>query len=86
MWRSIHEFEIQDLSFNTVLLIFSTKANAIKFYHSSHGPLTSTSSIFYKPTKDEYVDGATFDTASFWIQIHNLPISGMNKANAEAIG
>lgn len=32
------------------------------------------------------MDDATFDTASFWIQIHDLPLSRMNKHNAIAIG
>ena len=40
----------------------------------------------YKPKEDESVDDATFDGASFWVQIHNLPLRRMIKANAEAIG
>ena len=34
----------------------------------------------------ESVDDAKFNSASFWIQVHNLPFSRMNRANAEAIG
>lgn len=32
------------------------------------------------------MDDATFERASFWVQIHNLPFQRMNKATAEAIG
>ena len=32
------------------------------------------------------MNDANFDTASFWIQIHNLPLSCMNKNNVVAIG
>ena len=35
---------------------------------------------------EESIDDAKFDRASFWIQIHNLPINRMNKANVKAIG
>ena len=40
----------------------------------------------YKPMGEESVDDATFDYASFWVQIHNLPLQRMNKVTAEAIG
>ena len=40
----------------------------------------------YKPGSKESVNDANFDTASFWIQIHNLPLSCMNKNNVVAIG
>ena len=40
----------------------------------------------YQPSASKLVDDARFDTSSFWIQIHNLPLIRMNKANATAIG
>lgn len=40
----------------------------------------------YKPGTKESVDDANFDTVSFWIQIHDLPLSCMNKNNTVAIG
>ena len=39
----------------------------------------------YQPSASESVEDAKFVTCSFWIQIHNLPLSHMNKANAMAI-
>lgn len=32
------------------------------------------------------MDDATFFKASFWVQMHNLPLCHMNKTRAEAIG
>jgi len=40
----------------------------------------------YKPKEEESVDDATFTNASFWIQIHGLPLWRMNRANVKAIG
>lgn len=40
----------------------------------------------YKLGKKEAIKNASFDRESFWIQIHDLPIKHMSKANAEAIG
>ena len=40
----------------------------------------------YQLSASESVDDAKFDTGPFWIQLHNLPLSCRNKANAMAIG
>jgi len=86
MWCSIQEFEIRDLSSNTILLLFSNKADALKILSQQPWSFNKYLIGLYKPTKDESVEDAKFDYASFWVQIHNLPINHMNKTNAEAIG
>ena len=86
MRRSIQNFEIRDLTSNTVLILFSDEANAMKII--SQGPWSFVKYLIglYKLSESESMDDARFDTASFWIQIHNLPLSRMNRANAEVIG
>nr|XP_023926510.1 uncharacterized protein LOC112037926 [Quercus suber] len=86
MWRSIQNFEVRDLTSNTVLILFSNEVDAKKIL--SQGPWSFDKYLIglYKPSESESVDDAKFDTASFWVQIHNLPLSRMNRANAEIIG
>jgi len=84
MWRSVHEFEIRNLGFNTVLL-FSNEANALKIMAQQPWSFDKYLIVLYKPTDSAFVEDAKFDHASFWIQIHNLPFSRMNKTNSDAI-
>ena len=40
----------------------------------------------YRPREEATVNGATMDRASFWVQIHGLPLRLMRRENDEAIG
>ena len=40
----------------------------------------------YKPREVATVDNATFNSSSFWIQVHGLQLWRMSKENAHAIG
>nr|POE99900.1 hypothetical protein CFP56_54761 [Quercus suber] len=86
MWRSIQAFEIRDLGSNTVLLLFSDEADILKILAQQPWSFDKNLIGLYKPMKHESVEVATFDYATFWIQLHNLPITRMNKTNVEAIG
>ena len=86
MWRSIQDFELQDLGSNTVLILFSSEADSLKILDQQPWSFDKYLIGFYKPTAKKSVDYAKFNNASFWIQVHNLPFSQMNHANAEAIG
>ncbi|XP_050277735.1 uncharacterized protein At4g02000-like [Quercus robur] len=85
MWRSIQEFEIRDLGSNTVLLLFSDEADTLKILAQQPWSFDKYHIGLYKPMEHESVEAATFDYATFWIQLHNLPITCTNKANAKAI-
>ena len=86
MWRSIQDFELRDLDSNTVLILFSSEADSLKILSQQPWSFDKYLIGLYKPTEEESVEDAKFTFAPFWIQIHNLPFSQMNKANAEAIG
>lgn len=86
MWHSIQDFELQDLGSNTVLILFSSEADALKIFGQQPWSFDKYLIGLYKPTAEESVEDAMFNNTSFWIQVHNLPFSRMNQANAEAIG
>lgn len=74
MWRSTKDFEVRDLGFNTVLLIFEEEADTQRIL--AQGPWTFDKYLIglYKPKGDESANDATFNHASFWVQFHNLPL------------
>ena len=103
MWKTEKSFDIQDLGFNMVLVLFDEE------YDLDHilmcGPRSFDKYLLglyklekneavkharfdraYKLEKNEAVKHARFDRASFWVQMHDLPIQHMNRENAEAIG
>lgn len=69
-----------------MLILFENEADPPKIL--AQGPWSFDKYLFrlYKPKEEESVDDATFTKASFWIQIHDLPLRCMNQAKAEAIG
>ena len=86
MWRSGGAFEIRELGSNTALLLFDDEVNVQRIL--LQGPWTFDKYLIgvYRPGNDAVVEDAVFDRASFWVQIHELPIRQMNKVTAEAIG
>ncbi|KAK7858174.1 uncharacterized protein CFP56_013819 [Quercus suber] len=86
MWQSGGAFEIRELGSNTALLLFDDEADVQRIL--LQGPWTFDKYLIgvYRPGNDASVEDAVFDRASFWVQIHGLPIRRMNKATAEAIG
>nr|XP_023909009.1 uncharacterized protein LOC112020681 [Quercus suber] len=86
MWQSIKDFEVRNLTSNTVLILFSDEVDAMKIISQGPWPFDKYLIGLYKPSELESVDKARFDTTTFWIPIHNLPLSCMNRVNAKAIG
>ena len=86
MWRSSGAFEIRELGSNTALLLFDDEADVQRIL--LQGPWTFDKYLIsvFRPGNDAAVEDAVFDKASFWVQIHELPIRRMNKVTAEAIG
>ena len=86
MGRSIQTFEVRDLGSNTVLLIFEDESVPQKLMMQGLWIFDKYLIGLNKPLGDESVEDATFDRASFWVQMLNPPLCRMNTATAEAIG
>ena len=86
MWRSCGSFKIRDLGENTVLLLFEDVTDANRIF--MQGPWSFNKYLIglYRPREEATVNGATLDKASFWVQIHGLPLRLMRRENDEAIG
>lgn len=86
MWKTEKSFDIRDLGSNTVMILFDDEFNLDHIL--MWGPWSFDKYLLglYKPRKNEAIKNAKFDRESFWVQVHDLPIQHMSKANAEAIG
>lgn len=67
MWRSIQDFELRDLKSNTVLILFSSEADSLKILDQQPWSFDKYLIGFYKPTVEESIDDAKFNSASFYI-------------------
>ena len=85
MWRFALDFEVRDLASNTVLLLFTLEADAQKVISQGTWSFDKYLLGLYQSITSESVEDVKFVTCPFWIQIHNLPLSCINKANAMAI-
>lgn len=86
MWKTEKSFDIRDLGSNTAMIIFYDEDDLDCILLCGPWSFDKYLLGLYKPGKNEAVKNASFDKASFWIQILDLPIQHMSKANAEAIG
>ena len=79
-------FEIRNLGANTVLILFEDVADVNHIL--MQGPWFFDKYLIglNKPGEAATVDYATFDSASFWIQVHGLQLWRMSKENAHIIG
>lgn len=74
MWKIEKSFDVRDLGSNVVLVLFNEE------YDLDHilmcGPWSFDKYLLglYKLEKYKAVKNARFDRASFWVQIHDLPI------------
>lgn len=65
MWRLVQNFEVQDSSSNTVLIIFKDEIDPQKLLVQGRWTFDKYLIGLYKPTGEKFVDDATFDRASF---------------------
>ena len=85
-WKTKKSFDIRDLGSNMVLILFDEEYDLDHIL--MHGPWSFNKYLLglYKLERNESVKNTQFDRASFWVQIHDLPIQHTNKVNVEAIG
>ncbi|XP_050254831.1 uncharacterized protein LOC126700664 [Quercus robur] len=85
MWRSIQTFEVRDLGSNTVLLIFEDESVPQKLMMQGLWTFDKYLIGLNKPLGEESVEDATFDRASFWVQMHNHPLCRIYTATVEQV-
>ncbi len=86
LWRSDRGFSARDLGENMVLFEFEDSADLERVL--LHEPWSYDKSLvaFRKLEAEDEPESIVFDRATFWVQIHNLPVIALKKDIALALG
>uniref|UniRef100_A0A2N9IMR2 Reverse transcriptase domain-containing protein n=1 Tax=Fagus sylvatica TaxID=28930 RepID=A0A2N9IMR2_FAGSY len=86
LWRSDRGFSARDLGENMVLFEFEDSADVERVL--LHEPWSYDKSLvaFRKLEAEDEPESIVLDRATFWVQIHNLPVIALKKDIALALG
>ena len=86
VWRTEHDFEVNDLGKNKVMFLFQTKEDMEKVLLLSPWSFDKYLLILHKLVRGKVVRGVKFVWSSFWVQIHGLPTMCQTKEVGMSIG
>lgn len=84
-WRSTSGFKIQNLDVHIVLFAFSNPGDVTRIIHSEPWCFNKHLVVLEKYDIDVPLRDLQFLKATFWVQVHDIPIHFMTKAVAEEI-
>ena len=74
LWRTRRDFEVSDAGNNIVLFEFELEADVVKVLLGEPWSFDRHLVVLERYDSSTPVKNLKFNTTSFWIQIHNLPI------------
>lgn len=85
-WNPPSEVVFKHMAFNTFLVSFGQEAGKLKVLAKGPWSVKGRHVVLKEWNPHIPFDQITFTETSFWIQVHSLPPSCINEANAKAIG
>lgn len=86
LWRTRKGFRIRKAGEHTLLFVFDSKDDAENVVMCEPWSFDNHLVLFQRYDDDIPLNNLKFNTATFWVQIHNLPVRYMNYEVAEGIG
>jgi hypothetical protein len=86
LWRSKRGFSARDMGDNLMLFEFEELPALERVHLTELWSYDKYLVSFQRLLGEDDISQVTFDCATFWVQIHNLPFQSLNKKTAEAIG
>jgi hypothetical protein len=86
LWKTKRSFSVQDLGQNRAALIFDDEMDLERVLANEPWSFDKFLVVFQRFGDDIAIDDLTFSHASFWVQIHNIPVRRMTEESAGAIG
>lgn len=86
LWKTRHDFAVQDLGGNKVAFVFEDAMDLERVLVNEPWTYDKFLVVFQRVHGDGPIQDSRFFHASFWVQLHNLPIHRRTEAAAEAIG
>lgn len=85
LWKTKQHFHIKDLGNHMILFIFENDLDAGRVLLGAPQSFDKYLVALCRHESDKSLKALQFDTAVFWVQIHNLPMRRMTTEAAEGI-
>ncbi|KAL0012144.1 hypothetical protein SO802_007252 [Lithocarpus litseifolius] len=85
-WKTELSFEVCDLGENKAIFLFKEETDMVRVLSNSLWSFDKYLLAVHKLEKKEQIQNISFDKASFWVQIHDLPARRMTREVGERIG
>ena len=85
LWRSTDGFKIRNLGDHVVLFVFKNQADVNRIFLSEPWCFDKHLVVLQNYDSDASVSDLSFNRATFWVQVHNIPIRFMSKEVVEGI-
>ena len=85
LWRSTADFKIRNLDDHVVLFVFNNQGDIDRILQSEPWCFDKHLVVFQQYDCDIPISELNFQSASFWVQVHDIPIRFMTREVAENI-
>uniref|UniRef100_A0A2N9EX83 Reverse transcriptase domain-containing protein n=1 Tax=Fagus sylvatica TaxID=28930 RepID=A0A2N9EX83_FAGSY len=86
LWRSVHGFTGRDMGSNRVLFLFTDTADMERVLANGPWSFDKYLILLKRLEDDRSFSDVVFDSCSFWVQIHDLPVRCMTSGVCGKIG
>uniref|UniRef100_A0A2N9GDF4 Reverse transcriptase domain-containing protein n=1 Tax=Fagus sylvatica TaxID=28930 RepID=A0A2N9GDF4_FAGSY len=86
LWRAVHGFTARDMGNNMLGFVFEDVSDLERVLQSEPWLYDKHLVSFQRVEADTTISEMDCQWASFWVQIHNLPVRRMNHETASALG
>ncbi|KAH9754526.1 hypothetical protein KPL71_015466 [Citrus sinensis] len=86
VWRSIKEFKVESAGNNVFIFKFNSEEEKRRVFIGGPWHFAGALIVMIEPKGIGNVNEQTFTHASFWVQIHNVPIMCMQKCAVQKLG
>ena len=85
LWQSYNGFKISNEGGHKVLFVFDKEEEVNRIMSSGPWSFDKSLVVLQRYERHSLLEDLSFDKVSFWVQVHNIPISCRNRLVAEDI-
>lgn len=85
LWRSENGFKVQVEGDHKVLFVFDNKEDVDRILDAQPWSFDKSLVVLQRYDRNSPIEELSLDKASFWVQVHNIPIRYRNRSVAEDI-